>query len=274
MGHASPQRVLPDHQKHHGGDHAVHGQVEVQGPELAALHTALHDALDEVMARQHDFLVIELREFGEIARLAEHQLGDAGGLGIAYALPPGAKAVAQKIAGGRAVVVQLLAPFGKAPGDGVAHHGLEKLLLAREIQEQRALGHAGARSHFLDARGGIALFDKEVESGFEQFAGAFLLAPAAFAAGFGQSLGRGGGRGHGKLMTDGLVILTAVAAAVICLVQGRTARDSETAFNGCGDRFFGRKRYDDGNHLSGWRLLLVQGNSLPLFLRNIKNLTH
>lgn len=97
MGQAAAQRMLPDHQKHHRGDHAVHGQVQIHGPELAALDAALQDASDQLMAWKNHFLVVELRQLGKIARLAEHELGDARRLGAADAFPPGLEAVAQQI---------------------------------------------------------------------------------------------------------------------------------------------------------------------------------
>ena len=67
----------------------------------------------------------------------------------------------------------------KRPGDVLAHHGLEQLFLAREIEEQRALGDAGAGGHFLGAGGGKAFFDEQVERGVEQLAGTRFLAPLA-----------------------------------------------------------------------------------------------
>ena len=49
------------------------------GAEFAALDAALQDAPDQVGAGTDHFLLVERRELGEVARLADHQLGDAGG---------------------------------------------------------------------------------------------------------------------------------------------------------------------------------------------------
>lgn len=185
---AAAQRMLPDHQEHHRGDHAVHGQVQIHGPELAALHAALQDAPDQLMAWKNHLLVIELRKLGKITRLAEHEFGDARRLGAADALPPGLEAVAQQIGGRCAVVVEFLAPLAEAARDAVAHHGLEKLLLAREIEEQRALGNPGPGGDLFDAGGGVALFHEEVERGFQQLARTLVLAAAALSG----RLGGGG----------------------------------------------------------------------------------
>ena len=62
------------------------------------------------------------------------------------------------------------------------HHGLEQLFLAREIEEQGALGDAGARRDFFGAGGGEALFDEEVQRRLQQFARAGFLAALALGA--------------------------------------------------------------------------------------------
>ena len=78
--------------------------------------------------------------------------------------------------------------LAEAARDAVAHHGLEKLLLAREIEEQRALGNPGPGGDLFDAGGGVALFPEEVERGFQQLARTLVLAAAALSG----RLGGGG----------------------------------------------------------------------------------
>jgi hypothetical protein len=60
-----------------------------------------------------------------------------------------------------------------------AHHRLEQFFLAGEVEEQRALGHAGARGHLFAAGGGEAFFHEQVQRGVEQFARPRFLAAAA-----------------------------------------------------------------------------------------------
>jgi hypothetical protein len=118
---------------------------------------------------------------GKLRGLADDQLGDARGAGGAYALPPDPHAVGAASREWCLRRLELGVPFGEAAGDVLAHHRLEQLFLAREIEEQGALGHAGAGRDFLAAGGGEAFFHEQVERGIEQFARARFL--AAFALG-------------------------------------------------------------------------------------------
>ena len=82
------------------------------------------------------------------------------------------------------------------------HDRLEQLLLALEIEEQRALGDTCVGGHFLETGGGVAFFDEERQGGVQQFAGPRLLAALAFDVDV-VGLGLHGGR---ELMTDWLVM--------------------------------------------------------------------
>ena len=149
-----------------------------------SLHAALQDAPDEGAAGQNHLLLVELGDFREVLRLAEYQLGDAGRLGGANALPPHLVAVRQHIAGGADKGFQLGVPFSKAADDVFAHHGLEQLFLAGEVQKQRALGDPGTRRHIVNPRGSKAFFHEQIERRFQQFAGARFFAPAALGGRF------------------------------------------------------------------------------------------
>jgi hypothetical protein len=79
--------------------------------------------------------------------------------------------------------------FGDQARQVVPHHGLEELFLAGVVQVQRALGDASPLSHFVGARGRIALFDEESERRVQQFLRAGLFAALARST-FSQAGGR------------------------------------------------------------------------------------
>ena len=195
VGHAGAQRVFPQRQKDHGRQHQVHRVVQVHRAELAPGNAPFEDASHQRMAGKDDLLLIELGDFGEVLRLAQHQLGDAGRLGGANPLPTDLVAIPQHLAGGAHKAFQLVVPFGKAPGDVLAHHGLEEFFLAGEVQKQRAFGHSGARRHLVHPCGGKPLLDKQVECGLQQLSRAGFFTALALGA-CGCRRGRGCGR-HG-----------------------------------------------------------------------------
>lgn len=178
----------------HGGGDQVDGGVQVEGAQLAARHAALQDAAHQGVAGFHHLFEVETGQFREIAALAGHQLADAPSIGVADALLPDLEGVAHQLGGGAGKGLQLGLPFGKAPGDVLAHHGLEQGLLAGVVQKEGALGHLGQRGDFLHLGGGIAFLDKQARGGLQQLGRAGLLAAAAAARGRGAG---GGVVGHG-----------------------------------------------------------------------------
>jgi membrane associated rhomboid family serine protease len=88
--------------------------------------------------------------------------------------------VGEQFAGGAIKHFELRGALADRAGQVLAHHRLEQLFLAGEIQEQRTFGHAGAHGHLFGAGGRIALFHEQVKRRLQQFAGASLLAAFAF----------------------------------------------------------------------------------------------
>jgi hypothetical protein len=183
LGTAGAHGVFPEHQKDHRHHHQIGGSIQRYVAELAAVNAALENAAEQSLPWKDHFLLVELRYFREILRLAEHQLGDARRLCAANTLPPDLVAVAQHIAGAARHGFEFGVPLAEPARNVLADHGLEQFFLAGEIQKQRALGHPGARGHFIHPRGGIALFHKQVERRVQQLPGARLFAAAALGAG-------------------------------------------------------------------------------------------
>ena len=198
--------MLGHHQEHHGGDHAVRRMVHVGHGKFAAVHPALQDAADQRVAGLDDLGLVIGGDVGEVVRLADDQLGDAGRTGGANALPPHVHGVAQHVGAAAVKGVELRVPFGEAAGDVLADDGLEEFFLALEIQEQRALGHARPRGNLFGSGGGKALFNEQVQRGVQQFAGPRLLATLALGRGVVRARADELGKGHAKLMTDWLVM--------------------------------------------------------------------
>src|SRR5206468_10347118 len=94
---AGDQRKLHHDQEDHRRDEAEYRVLHVDGAEFAAVHATLQDTADEIGARPDHFLLVEGGELGEVARLADHQLGDARSARRADTLPPDAHAVAHHV---------------------------------------------------------------------------------------------------------------------------------------------------------------------------------
>ena len=151
------QRLWPGH--YGAGSHLLE-QAAANGARLAVL--------------PENFSALGRRDAAELGRLE---------VGQRFAMQcEQAAGVAHQLVAVTGETLELGVPFGEAPADVFAHHGLEQVFLAREVQEQRALGHPGARGHLFHPRGGKALFDKQVERGLQQLTRAGFLAALAFGA--------------------------------------------------------------------------------------------
>ena len=155
----------------------MHRIVQVQLPKLAAGHAALQHPADQLLSWLDHFLLVKLGDFWKIARLAEHQLGDAGGARSANVLPPGCIAVAHHVGGAALKGLEFIIPALKTPGDVFAHHCLEQLLFAGKVQKQRSLGDASAGRYSLYAGGSVTALDEEIQRRVEQFTRTRFLAP-------------------------------------------------------------------------------------------------
>ena len=102
-----------------------------------------------------------------------------GGAGLADPFPPEAQHVGEQLGGAALEGADDLHALGDLVHHVVADHFLEQLFLARVVEVERALGHAGARGDLLGAGGGEALLDEQVEGGVEQLLGPRFLAPLA-----------------------------------------------------------------------------------------------
>lgn len=190
---AQRHRRLREHQEHQGREHQVDGVVQVQRAEFAPVDAALQDAPHQPVARLHHLLAVEAGDLGKIVGLAQDELAQARGLGGAHALPPALEAVFHQLAARSLEGFQLQVPFCEAAGDVLAHHGLEQVFLAREIEEQRAFGDSGADGDLVHLGCGEAFLHEQVQRRLEQFAGAgFLAAATAWRRGR-DGVGEGGG---------------------------------------------------------------------------------
>ena len=194
---AGQDRVFPDRAQHHRRQPQVDAGVDVHRAKLALPRAALDDRPEQQRVAHHHFLLEEPGEFGKVAGLADHQLGDARQPGRAERRPPLAKESTEEFrAGGIRLCDVALGRFEQRH-DVLPHHRLEQVFLAGVVQVQRALADAGARGDVVEPRGGVALLDELVECGIEQLAGAGLL--AAFPARrLHARSGGGGGGGHVK----------------------------------------------------------------------------
>ena len=79
------------------------------------------------------------------------------------------------------------------------------LVLAGEIEEQRAFGDARSGGDLFGPGGGKALLDEKVQRGVQKFARTGFLAALTFGVGVAGNLGNEFGEGH-TLLTDWLVM--------------------------------------------------------------------
>jgi hypothetical protein len=93
--------------------------------------------------------VVVAGDLGEIACLRDHQLRDAAEWRAAEQSPPAVHQLAQEIGGGAVVGLEDLLALGEHREDGALDHRLEELLLAVEVEVERALRHARARGDVL-----------------------------------------------------------------------------------------------------------------------------
>ena len=184
LGLAHAQRVAPDRQHQQRREQDAHRVVEVvvRNAELAALHAARDGGGEHRLAALHDLLEVELRDLGEVAGLAHHQLDHAGIVRGAHRLPPAMRDGAQQLGGAHVGVSQQRLAFVDEGHQALLYYRLEQRLLVVVVQVQRALGDAGARRDILEARRRVALLDEQGERRGEQFHGARFLAslPARF----------------------------------------------------------------------------------------------
>ena len=96
-------------------------------------------------------------------------------------------------------------PLREAARQVVAHHGLQQLFFAGEIQKQCALRDAGQVSHLFHPGSSKAFLHKQLERGIDQFTRTRVLAPLVLGMGR-VGMYRGVGVVTHELMTDGLVM--------------------------------------------------------------------
>ena len=173
---AEVEGMAPDRHQHQGGDHQACDVVEVHAPELAAVDAQPHRALDHRVSAADHFRVIEPPQLREVAAFGDHQLGDATVRCGADELPPALGQLAHQVGGIAAVLVDhALAPLERRH-QSFAHDGLEQLVLAVEIEIERAFADAGALGHVLQAGSRVAALDEELEGGARELGGSGLLA--------------------------------------------------------------------------------------------------
>ena len=149
------ERALPERCDQHGRDHAEDRVVDVDGAELAARDPAPQDPADQPEAATHDLVDIEARKVRKIAGLGDHELRDRADPGVHDTRDGREHPLEQH--GTRAFEGrrQGLDP-GEVRQQRLAHDRLEQLLLAVEVEVERALADAGAGGDVLDPGGGEA----------------------------------------------------------------------------------------------------------------------
>jgi len=139
----------------------------------------LQRAAQQAPAALDDVLLIEARDFREVARFGDHQLADRRQWRLPDVLPPAEEQLAQQI-GSRSVMLGQTRLGGRQRGaHAVFDHRLEERFLAVEIEVERTLRSAGARRDVVKSRAGKALLGEKGERRGGEFAGARFLAPAA-----------------------------------------------------------------------------------------------
>ena len=193
---AAAERVRVQRHENQRRDERVHDVIDRQLAELAALDAALDRAAEQVVSRDDHLVDVELRDLRKVAHFGDHDLADARSGLAAEPFPPRAQQQRQQFGRRSFELLGDLRAFGDQRRHVVAHHRLEELFLARVVQIQRALRHAGARGNLFGTRGRKAFFDEQLERGVEQFLRARFL--AALACGGGDD----GGQDDTEILTN------------------------------------------------------------------------
>ena len=172
------ERALPDRRQQHRRDQQPGAVAGIDRAELAARDPALDLGPEQAQPALDHLLMVEARELGEIARLGDHELRDRPDPG---ALEQRADLPDHQLdaRGGRPRVrpQQALDPR-EVRQQRLPHHRFEELLLAGEIEVERALADAGARRDVVDPRRAEAALGEHLERRLDDLGRPRLLAPS------------------------------------------------------------------------------------------------
>src|SRR5574343_532108 len=157
--------MAPDQQHQDGGQDDIDRFFDRKRAKFAACHAPLERVANQGASTLYHIFNVVLRQFREVLGLGDHQFWNAGILGEANFLPPIIKKTFQQIEGVTIVAGRYRFVFCDDRHDAVRDDRLEERFLVGKVQVEGAFGDASVTGNVLEAGGGEASCNEQIECG-------------------------------------------------------------------------------------------------------------